>query len=54
MGFYTNVILLRLLDRAMRNRELVDYRQRVAGLPKAGCWRSASDRASTCPSTVPR
>jgi ubiquinone/menaquinone biosynthesis C-methylase UbiE len=31
VGFYNDVLLPRLLDRAMRNKELVGYRQRVAG-----------------------
>jgi ubiquinone/menaquinone biosynthesis C-methylase UbiE len=31
MGFYNDVVLPRLLDRAMRNEELVGYRRRVVG-----------------------
>lgn len=31
MGFYNDVLLPRLLDRAMRNKELVGYRQRIVG-----------------------
>ncbi len=31
MGFYNDVLLPHLLDRAMRNEELVGYRQRVVG-----------------------
>ncbi|AWN42511.1 class I SAM-dependent methyltransferase [Methylobacterium durans] len=31
MSFYTDVVLPRLLDRAMANEELVPYRRRVAG-----------------------
>ena len=45
MGFYSDLVLPRLLDHAMRNEELVGYRRRIAGRPTAGCWRSASARA---------
>ncbi|WP_046863996.1 class I SAM-dependent methyltransferase [Microvirga massiliensis] len=31
MGFYNDVVLPRLLDMAMRNKELVGYRRRVVG-----------------------
>jgi len=31
VGFYNDVLLPRLLDRAMRNEELVGYRRRVVG-----------------------
>lgn len=31
MGFYNDILLPRLLDRAMRKEELVRYRQRVVG-----------------------
>jgi hypothetical protein len=31
MGFYNNVILPRLCDLAMRNKQLVPYRERVIG-----------------------
>ncbi len=31
MGFYSDIILPRLCDLAMRNRQLVPYRERVIG-----------------------
>jgi ubiquinone/menaquinone biosynthesis C-methylase UbiE len=31
MGFYSDLVLPRLLDHAMRNEELVGYRRRIAG-----------------------
>ena len=31
MGFYSDIILPRLCDLAMRNRQLVPYRERVVG-----------------------
>ena len=39
MGFYNNVLLPRLLDHAMRNEDLVGYRQLVVG--------AAQDRVTT-------
>jgi ubiquinone/menaquinone biosynthesis C-methylase UbiE len=34
MGWYNDVVLPRLLDRAMRNEELVGYRRRIVGLAR--------------------
>ncbi|WP_114947586.1 class I SAM-dependent methyltransferase [Microvirga calopogonii] len=31
MGFYNDVVLPRLIDRSMRNKELAKYRRRIAG-----------------------
>jgi len=52
MGFYNDVILPRLCDLAMRNKELAPYRERATR--GAGCSRSASDPVATCRSTGPR
>lgn len=45
MGFYNDVILPRLCHLAMRNRQLLPYRERVTSAPRGVCLRSASARA---------
>jgi hypothetical protein len=44
MGFYSDVILPRLCDLAMRNKRLVPYRERVIGAAEGVCSRSESAR----------
>ena len=52
MGFYERRILPRLIDLAMRQKQLAALRERVVGAgAEAGCSRSASAPAATCPST---
>ena len=52
MGFYNDFILPRLCDLAMRNKQLVPFRERVIGAAEGECSKSASAREGTCRSIV--
>lgn len=53
MGFYNDVILPRLCDLAMRNKDLLPYRARAIRAARAGCSRSASGLGAISPSMGP-